>query len=71
MTSSDSRVQRKLELRARTFRYNDQLERLSRDPQLLAKMPPTKRMAVGHYVMTREAAEAVGIDVSAPAKDAA
>lgn len=55
---------------ARAFEHDPEMERLAAlrdDPPRWSALPQGARLSVGYYVGAREAARALGIDVSAPA----
>jgi hypothetical protein len=70
-SASKSQAQWRLEGKARSWRYDELLERLDRmraeDPTRFAALPAVRKIQLGYYVGAREAARKLGIDTSAPA----
>jgi hypothetical protein len=48
------------------WRYDAQFERLADDPELLTRLGPAVRTALGHYLTAKRAAERLGADTRAP-----
>ena len=68
MSSTDQSERARLATQriASAWRWDDDLERLAADPAVLDRLPPTNRIAVGHYVTSKRAAAAIGVDVTDP-----
>lgn len=69
------RERRKDEHRARSWRYDPQMEKAlwmkRHDRDGFAKLPPVKKLELGHYIEGKRAARAAGIDTSKSGGDAA
>lgn len=69
MTASsdpDDHAARALERRASAWSWDGEMERLAADTTVLDKLPPARRVSLGHYLESKRSAEAFGIDTTAP-----
>jgi hypothetical protein len=57
---------RALERRASAWAWDAELERLAADTSVLDKLPPARRVSLGHYLASKRSAEAFGIDTTNP-----
>lgn len=68
--SDAGRAKRKQQRRAASFRYDPRMERVAelreKEPAEYSKLPPDTKTSLGYYLNTKAAAEAEGLDVSAP-----